>query len=290
MDVFCWSRKQGWPMWALHSPTLTWPSSCGTLSFNRQTNKIGGFDICTWFGQREGGVVCLFRFPENYLKSPDQDSSQPLKKDEKSSSSAAYNTSPNLIFVTGTNWKCCRCQKMTKTLCLRRFFYNLQNIIDVNNIFLNIIDMNNQFWKYHFFLKCLIQLDKRIQYQNANARILAHFLNSPQQGEAPSAWTSTSTRLCSKIIVSLNVQHWWCGVKTPSQLGHFASFTSIWFEKLPLIWIINISLRSYMMYSSNAGWNFTWKLRIFYDFCRFWRFSSELWNIFDRPKLHLNFS
>ena len=38
-----------------------------------------------------------------------------------------------------------------------------------------------------FFLKCLIQLDQRIQYQNAIARNLAHILNSPQQGDAPSA-------------------------------------------------------------------------------------------------------
>ena len=35
------------------------------------------------------------------------------------------------------------------------------------------------------------------------------------------------TRFCPKIIVLLKVQHWWCGVKTPSQLGHFASFTSM---------------------------------------------------------------
>ena len=40
---------------------------------------------------------------------------------------------------------------------------------------------------FFLFLKCLIQLDQRIQYQNAIARNLAHFLNSPQQGEPPSA-------------------------------------------------------------------------------------------------------
>ena len=41
--------------------------------------------------------------------------------------------------------------------------------------------------EFFFLLKCLIQLDQRIQYQNAIARNLAHFLNSPQQGEPPSA-------------------------------------------------------------------------------------------------------
>jgi len=63
-----------------------------------------------------------------------------------------------------------------------------------------------EFWTLFFLLKCLIQLDQRIQYQNAVARNLAHFLNSPQQGEAPSAWISNSTlsendRLQSSTLV-----------------------------------------------------------------------------------------
>ena len=41
-------RKPEWPMWALHLPILTWPSSCGTLSFNR-TNRINAFQYISMY-------------------------------------------------------------------------------------------------------------------------------------------------------------------------------------------------------------------------------------------------
>ena len=47
-------------------------------------------------------------------------------------------------------------------------------------------------------------------------------------------------------LVSLDAQHWWCGLKAPPQLGHFASFTSVWFEKFPLLW----NLRMLVVYFS----------------------------------------
>ena len=60
-------------------------------------------------------------------------------------------------------------------------------------VFVNIWNLYIEIDIAIFVLKCLIQLDQRIQYQNAIARNLAHFLNSPQQGEPPSAWISNST-------------------------------------------------------------------------------------------------
>ena len=74
---------------------------------------------------------------------------------------------------------------------------------------------------------------------------------TPHQLERMFRFISISDHKSPIESKSKRSQHWWCGLKTLSQLGHFSSWTS-WcsFEKFPLLWNLRILFVNFSAQSS----------------------------------------